>query len=516
MSSEQPADGAAAAQPSRSERQLRPPPAMAILPRSIKGGAVTLAAQGIKLAIQLAAVALLARLLAPADFGLFAMIAVLLTVLELLKDMGLSTATVQRAEVTHREASTLFWLNVGLGAGVAALTAALAPVLARVYGEPEILRIAPCVAIAFLFTGLAAQHLALLRRRMRFGAAAIVQVAAEIVALSAALAAALDGLGVWALVIQRLTWAAALSLGAWIACGWRPGRPAPLREVRDLLAFGGRATAAMLIGRLAAIADKMLIGWYWGAPMLGLFERSQRLVQIPIENLNAPLANVALAALSRLTAEPRRYRDGYLAAVERLILAMAPLAGLVAAAPEHVVALVLGPQWADAAPMLAWMGVAAAYMPVTYTLSWLYMSQGRTREMVRAASANAGLVAVTLAVALPFGPVAIAASYALGGAAVRVPLLAWLAGRRGPVCTTEIIRMLTVGTGTAAAAAVAVLAATNLTGITRLPGPFAVAGLFGIAAGTAFAVHATFPRGRRVLLSVARLPWTVFVKRAPA
>src|SRR5690606_14212667 len=104
--------------------------------RAIRGGAVTLASQGIKVAVQFLTIVVLARLLAPEDFGRFAMVAAFLVVFELFKDLGLSTATVQRGSLSGGQVSTLFWLNAGLGIVMAAAFAALAPVLPRLYGEP--------------------------------------------------------------------------------------------------------------------------------------------------------------------------------------------------------------------------------------------------------------------------------------------------------------------------------------------------------------------------------------------
>jgi len=351
-----------------------------LIPRSLRGGAITMAGQVVKVAAQVAAIVILARLLAPWDFGLFAMVAVFLTILELFKDLGLSTATVQRPEITSRQVSTLFWLNTALGALMACLLAALGPALAWFYDEPVLIDVALALTVTFLLTGLAAQHLALLRRQMRFVSVTAVQVGSELLALVAAVVAAYADFGIWALVAQRLVWAAAVAAGAWAFCSWRPGLPGPFAEVRALVAFGGNTTASMTIGYAASNLDKVLIGWYWGATPLGLFERTQKLVLLPVLNLNVPLATVALSALSRLTGDPERYRRAYVFAVERLALLLAPAGGLLVAGAGPVVAAVFGEKWTDAVPILAWLGAAMFFLPVIYALSWLYMSQDHRRD----------------------------------------------------------------------------------------------------------------------------------------
>jgi PST family polysaccharide transporter len=477
-----------------------------LLVRSVRGGLVTLVVQAVKVVAQAGAIVILARLLAPDDFGRFAMVAAFLAALELFKDLGLSTATVQRRDVSLGQLDTLFWLNSGLGVAAAGIMAALAPVLAWLFGEPILLTITPAAAVAFLFTGIAAQHLALLRRQMRFSVLAVIQVAAEVAGLAAAVIAAFAGLGIWALVLQRIFWAMATAMGAWVACNWRPGRPGPFAEVRSFVQFGGNATASMVVSYMAGNLDKVLIGWYWGAAPLGLFERSQKLLLLPIRNLNIPLGNVALAALSRMVDEPARYRNSYLAAVERLAMLITPLGGLFLAGSGPVVALVLGERWSEAAPILAWMGLATIYMPASYALSWLYMSQDRTPEMLRAGLLGAAMAIAAVLCGLPVGPVGVAAAFAVSGLLVRGPVLFWLAGRRGPVRTRDFYTILVAPTVGGAAVAAVVWSIRRWIPLDGLPLGAEVAVLAAASAVTAFLVCLLFPRGRRVVRSLGRLP----------
>jgi len=482
--------------------------------RSIRGGTITIAAQGIKVAFQLAAIIVLARLIEPVDFGRFAMVATVLAMLELFKDLGLSTATVQRPDISHRQISTLFWLNFALGCSAALLTAALAPVLAWLYGEPVLLEIAPAVALAFVFTGLSVQHLSLLRRQMQFGAVSTVQICAEVIAISSSIVAAVMGFGLWALVLQRIVWAIATAVGAWLACRWRPGLPGHFAEVRGFVSFGANATGAMAVGHIASNLDKVLIGWYWGAPILGFYDRAQRIAQLPIQNLNAPLATVALAALSRLTDQPTRYRTAFLTAVERLSLVMVPIGVVLIAAADLAVSLVLGPQWANAAPILAWMGVALIYMPVTYSLSWLYMSQDRTPEMLRAGMLNAGLTLGALFAGLPFGASGVAAAYALSGAFIRAPILFWLVGRRGPIGFDDLLRVLILPSCATGASVAAIFALRSWSAFIGLSQPMNLAAAVAVTGLLTLVIYALVPRGRRILIDAARLPVILFGRKA--
>lgn len=484
--------------------------------RSVRGGAVTISAQIVKLLAQFATIAVLARLLEPSAFGLVAMTAAAVAFLELFKDLGLSAATVQRATLSHEQVSTMFWLNVALGVLAAVLTAALAPALAWFYGEDSLVGITLCLAAGFIVSGFSTQHLALLRRQMRFKALALLQLTAELLGMAAAIGAAFGGAGYWALVVQRLVWVTVLTLGAWIACSWRPGAFGPWRGVRELLGFGGNVAISNLVGLLARSADQVLIGWFWGAAALGLYERASKLVLLPLNNLNAPLHAVAMPALSRAADEPERHRRAYLRMVEKLAMVTMPAGVLLVVAPDWIVGLALGPQWLSAAPVLAWLGLTAIYQPVTYTLSWLLMSQNRTGEMRSFSLFNALVLVAAIAVALPYGMEAVAAVYALSGLCVRVPALLWMVGRRGAIRAQDVVQALLPSI----LAALVVLG--GIYGLRRsavMDGFGPVTGLAivtGLAACLALGCYAGLPKGREALRDLARLSSIMFQRRVGA
>ncbi|MGE0096340.1 MAG: lipopolysaccharide biosynthesis protein [Alphaproteobacteria bacterium] len=484
--------------------------------RSVRGGAVTVAAQIVKMVAQFAAIVVLARLLEPSAFGLVAMTAAAVAFLELFKDLGLSAATVQRPVLTHAQVSTMFWLNVGLGFLAAALTAALAPLLAWFYGESALIDITLCLAVGFIVSGLSTQHMALLRRQMRFGALASLQVGAELVGMAAAVAAALAGMGYWALVVQRLAWVVVLTAGAWCVCAWRPGRAGPLRDVRELLHFGGNVAASNLVGLLARSADQILIGWFWGAAALGLYERASKLVLMPLNNLNAPLHAVAMPALSRAAEEPARHRRAYLGMIEKLAMVTMPVGALLVTVPDWIVSLALGPQWMAVVPVLAWLGVTAIYQPVTYTLSWLLMSQNRTGEMSVFSLFNALVLVTSIAVALPYGMEAVAAAYALSGLCLRVPALLWMVGRHGEIRAGEIIRALLPSSLAALLSLGGVYALRRFMTLDNI-GPVAgLAAAAGLTMCLALACYLGLPKGRDALRDLVRLSAVMFQRKVRA
>jgi polysaccharide transporter, PST family len=151
--------------------------------RSLRGGAVMIGAQALKMVLQFAAVIILTRLLPPAAFGIVAMVAAIFAALEVLRELGLSSATIQKPDLTHAEVSALFWMNTSAGMMIALALFLAAPLLAAFYGQPDLVEITRWLAVAFVMGGLTVQHWALLRRQMRFATIAVVETGAEMIGL---------------------------------------------------------------------------------------------------------------------------------------------------------------------------------------------------------------------------------------------------------------------------------------------------------------------------------------------
>lgn len=465
--------------------------------RAARGGLVTFATQGFKFAAGMAATVVLARLLTPADYGLIGMVAVVTGFVALFKDLGLSAATVQREELDGGQVSTLFWVNVGVSLLVGVVTAVLAPAVAWFYGEPRLAPVTLAYAAGFLAGGLSVQHEALLKRQMRFGVLAAAEAAALLASILTTVVLAWRGFGYWALVAGHLALSLVYMVAVWFACGWRPGRPRRGAGVRQLLGFGGNLTGFAVINYFARNLDNVLIGRFWGGFQLGLYAKAYQLLLLPLDQISYPLTNVAVPALSRLNGEPERYRRAYLRILEKLALVTMPGIALMMATADWVVLLVLGPQWVEAGRIFALLGVAALIQPVTNTTGWLFITQGRTRDMFRWAPVGAVVVVSAFVVGLPWGAAGVATAYSAAWVLVVTPLLLYWVGRSGPVRARDIY----VAIVPAALAALAVVAA--VLAMRRLwvpPGPLAgllVAAV--VALPAALAAVCALPAGRRAL-----------------
>lgn len=473
--------------------------------RSIRGGMVMFAGQGLRMIIQFAGVIVLSRLLPPAAFGLIAMVAAISAVLDLLKELGLSAATMQRPDITHDQVTALFWINTAAGAAITAALFAAAPLIAAFYGQPDLVTVTRTLAFVFLAGGLGNQHWALLRRQMRFTTITAIETAAEFIAFLVAISAAIAGMGFWALVAQRVTSPLLILVGSWACCRWRPGWPKRTAGVREMFDFGMSYTIGNIGVAATRSLDQILIGWLWGPGMLGIYERATRLVQVPLNNINAPVYAVAMPTLSRLADQPDRYRRGFGEIIEKLAMVTMP-AGIVAATmADWVVAILLGRGWEDATAIIGAFAVIAAYQPTIATVMLLYMTHGRSREMLITMLLDSAITVVAILVAAPFGATVVAGALAISGFFLRVPLRFFMATRHSPVGLRDLLAAIGPSMVSAVAGGAAALGARILLRPYGFSDPVTCGLVATAAVAAVILAFAALPRSRRTLLSVMHL-----------
>ncbi len=410
--------------------------------RAARGGVVTFAWHGLKFIVGITATAIMARLLTPQDYGLIGMVAVFTSFMSMLKDMGLSLATVQKHEINHREISNLFWVNVALSLLIALLTALSAPLIARFYGEPRLVLITIGSSIGFIIGGLAVQHEALLKRQMRFFGLGLIAFVSIVSGYVVGIFMAWYGYGYWALVGSQLALISTQTVGVWILSGWRPGQPSRDSGIRPMLRFGRNLTGYAVINVFAKNLDGLLIGRVWGPRQLGLYTRAAQLVSLPTDQINEPLNSVAIPTLSRLSDSPERYRQAYLRILEKVVMVTIPGIALMIVTADWLVDILLGPQWHEATTILVFLGIAGLTQPVMNSMGWLLITQGRTHHMFQWALISAPLGIISIIAGLPWGALGVAVSYSLVRICITDRLMYWFVGRIGPVRTMDFYRTM--------------------------------------------------------------------------
>jgi O-antigen/teichoic acid export membrane protein len=393
--------------------------------RTIRGGFAKLCAQVVNFFLRVGPLIVLARFLDPKDFGLVGMVMAVVGVLNLFKDFGLSTVTVQRATLTDQQTSMLFWLNLLVGGTLALLSLASAPILMAFYQEPRLFWVTAILSVSFLFNAAGVQHAALLQREMRFAALAVIEILSYFTSSIVGIGMAFSGLGYWALVGSLLVFPAAQSAGAWLMADWVPGAPSRAVGMRSMMRFGGTVTFNGLIVYIAYNLDKVLLGRFWGAEALGLYGRAYQLINLPTENLNAAVGGVVFSALSRVQHDQYLLRSYFLKGYTIVLTLSLPITVACALFADDLIFLLLGPKWQHAAVIFRLMSPTVLTFALINPFGWLLYSVGREGRSLGIALVIAPLVIGGYVIGLPHGPNGIALGFSTMMMLWVFPHIAW-------------------------------------------------------------------------------------------
>lgn len=392
------------------------------LGRSVaRGVSWTLLGSWLSALVQIGTTMVLARLLTPADFGLMAMALTLSVIVTQFRQLGLSQAVVQRADLTWSQVNALFWVNAVAGLVLAALVAVGGVPLASFYDEPALVPICIALGAGFVVSGLSVQHGALLNRAMQFRRISMRDVLAGLLGSVAAIVAALLGMGVWSLVVQNVSALLFSTVLNWWAVPWRPSRPRQLAEALPLLRFGAHVSIANLFHTVSREADNVVIGRFLDAGVLGLYTRAYSLLMLPLRRIKTPIQSVMVPTLASLQEEPERYRRAYRAAISGLCHAGMPLVVVLAVGAREIVDVVLGDQWLAAAGIFQLLAVAGFVQLVSTTTGWIYTSTGRGRPYAGWAVLSGAVTVAGFLVGVRWGVDGVAASYAVSQVVLLVP-----------------------------------------------------------------------------------------------
>jgi lipopolysaccharide exporter len=367
----------------------------------------------------------LARLLEPKAFGLVALGAAILAVVQELQESGIGAALVYRRNDVEKAAGSvlLFAPLSGLvlfGAGFAA-----APYAARALGNSDATNVVRVLLTLILIRSIGVAPLAILERTMSYRARATLDVLSAVVQAATAVALAFAGAGVWSLVAGQLAGQAVTVALAWVVVPWRPSpRQADLRVLRELLRYGRWTGSARIVTIVNRTVDNLVVARLLGATSLGFYSVAFRLADAPVSMLGSILGRVMFPVYSMLQEDLAAVRRVYVENLQRTAIVLLPVAvGLIVDARPVVLGL-LGAKWLAAAAPLRILAVWAVVRTLVGPAGPVFDGRGKPHlGLLFAIPSTAVLVALLVALVPPFGLQGAAAAQAIAITAVGVPAL---------------------------------------------------------------------------------------------
>jgi len=386
---------------------------MSLADNAARGAAVTFFGQGLRFVLQLISVSLLARILAPADYGIFAMVISIVGIATVLGDFGLSMASIQSQTLTDAQRSNLFWTNTGLGLALSAVVYFSAAPIAAFYDRPELVAVTQASSAAFFLSAMSAQFRAEVSSKLRFRWLAAADVGSQAAGLILAIALAIQGAGYWALVAQQVCVAAVMLCILIAGADWIPGRPRRNSDMRALYRFGANTLGVQLYTYVTSNADNVLVGRFVGTAALGVYTRAYQIFRLPMQQIAAPMTRVALPVLARLQ-DDDRYDDYAQRAQIILSYTFGGMFFVMAATADPTIDLLLGDQWGEAKPIFAVLAIGGVFQALGYVYYWIFLSKARTGLQLRYTLIGRTVMLGAMAIGVHWGPIGVAVGSTIG------------------------------------------------------------------------------------------------------
>jgi PST family polysaccharide transporter len=236
---------------------------------------------------------------------------------------------------------------------------------------------------------------------------------------------AVAGFRYWALVGSMIALPATMTVCMWTVMAWIPGKPGRMSAIHPLLRFGGTITLNNLVVHVAYSFDKMLLGRFWGADVLGIYSRAYQLINIPNTNLLSAVGGVAFSALSRVQADPARCRSYFLKGYTLVNALTLPTTIFCAVFATDIIRVVLGPKWMEAAPIFRLLAPTILVFGIINPTGWLLQAVGLHARSLRIAFVIAPLVMAACVLGLPYGATGVAFAFSAAMTLWVVPHVFW-------------------------------------------------------------------------------------------
>jgi O-antigen/teichoic acid export membrane protein len=372
------------------------------------------AAQALNLAVYL----VLARLLSPADFGVFAAATVLLGFMTLVTESGMTSALIHREGRMEEALSTAsVWALIG-GVGLSLGSLAVSPLIGSFFDSSEIGAIAAAMSGVVLLRTLTSVPSAILQRSFSFLRRLIVE-PAQVVAFGAiAIVAAANGLGAWALVAGQYGGALIDVVLSWALVSFRPRLRLASREMwRELAAYGRHILVATMVLRAGETSDTVIVGKFLGEGPLGQFRYAVRLAMTPFQLLLAAAAYVLFPAFARISAERQRFHAAFLRSLRWMCVLGFPSGLILVPLGVPLAVLLFGDVWREAGYAAMGMGLYTGASSLSSLASEALKADGRPDRLTRMHAGTAVLTVVSMLALLPLGLSAVAVGLSIGAVA---------------------------------------------------------------------------------------------------
>ena len=306
----------------------------------------------------------LARLLAPEDYGTIALVTVFTTILQVFVDSGLGTALIQKKDADDLDFSSVFYFNFFVCIVLYIGMFLAAPIIAGFYGDSLLIPIIRVISLTIVISGVKGIQQSYVSRNMLFKRFFFATLGGTIFSAFLGIGLAYAGFGVWAIVAQQLSNTAIDTLILWITVKWRPQKMFSWNRLKGLLSFGWKLLVSSLLDTVYNNLRNLIIGKFYSSADLAYYNQGDKFPKLIVTNINNSIDSVLLPTLSSAQDDRERVKNMTRRAIKTSTYIMAPLMMGLAFCATPIVRLILTEKWLPCVPYLQIFCITYMFWPV--------------------------------------------------------------------------------------------------------------------------------------------------------
>lgn len=320
---------------------------------------------------------ILARLLSPDDFGMFAMIIVFLNFGLLFKDFGFGHALIYQKDVSKPEFDSVFVLNVLTGVTLTTLFFLLAPIIANFYDEPQLTNLTKVFSVVFFIQSFGLVNLIELKKSIDFKSLAVIENTSLLISSLIAIGLAFYGFAVWSLIARTIMNMTFRTIIVFFVSNYRPAFNLNIKVIKNLWRYSIDVSANGFLTYWMRNLDNLMIGKMLGQQSLGIYNIAYQIMLFPISSISNVIKDVLFPSFSSIKNDINIIRSVYLKVIQTIALITFPILAGIAILSEPFVLIVLGEQWSSMISILPLLALVAIPQSILTVNGTLYLNTGR-------------------------------------------------------------------------------------------------------------------------------------------
>jgi O-antigen/teichoic acid export membrane protein len=346
---------------------------------------------------------LLAKVIAPSEFGLVGMVTVFITIFNVIGELGLVASIIQKNEISEEELSSVFWVNVILGIFAAVILFSISSLIADFYNKEELSLIIKVLSINFITNALIITQNALLAKSLNFKALELYSTVATTISSAVSIYMAFAGFGVWALVSQQIINVNLTVAITWMFYKWRPLFYFNIRSVKEMLHFGFKVFLSSILNTIFSSIDVLIIGRFFSSSVVGIYSYGQVLVNTPIATFSSAFVRVLFPVLSNLQQDDHLMKSTYKRVISVVNVIILPAMISVFFLAEPIVHLLFNEKWSGLSYYIKYFALIGMIYPISAINVNIILAKGQAGKFLKLEVYKKVILVVCILIGINFG-----------------------------------------------------------------------------------------------------------------